>query len=92
MKRPAVSKTHPPESIREAYAVGIRDFGENRVQEAKSKMPELADLNATWHLIGHLQTNKAKLAVGLFQWVHSVDSLHLAQKLALAVTGARLPC
>ena len=91
VKLVAVSKTHPPESIRAAYAAGIRDFGENRVQEAKSKMPELADLNATWHLIGHLQANKAKLAVGLFQWVHSVDSRHLAQKLALAATGARLP-
>jgi pyridoxal phosphate enzyme (YggS family) len=91
VKLVAVSKTHSPESIREAFAAGIRDFGENRVQEALSKLPELADLAATWHLIGHLQTNKAKLAVGLFQWVHSVDSLHLAQKLSLAVTGTRLP-
>lgn len=89
----AVSKTHPPELIRAAFDAGVRDFGENRVQEAKSKRPELADLTATWHLIGHLQSNKARGARELFQWVHSLDSLHLAKKLAQAAdpSGASLP-
>src|SRR5262249_1328541 len=57
----AVSKTHPPEAIRQAFAAGLRDFGENRVQEAKAKLAGLDELGATWHLIGHLQTNKAAL-------------------------------
>ena len=80
----AVSKTHPPEMIRAAFGAGLRDFGENRVQEAKGKAPALADLAMTWHLVGHLQSNKARLARELFQWVHSLDSLHLAVKLAQA--------
>ena len=89
----AISKTFPPESIREAYEAGLRDFGENRVQEAKAKRPALSDLNITWHLVGHLQTNKAKAARELFHWVHSVDSFRLAQKLeqATASGGGRLP-
>jgi pyridoxal phosphate enzyme (YggS family) len=89
----AVSKTHSPEFICAAFAAGLRDFGENRVQEAKSKRPELTELGATWHLIGHLQSNKARAARELFQWVHSVDSLRLAEKLALAADpgGAPLP-
>jgi PLP dependent protein len=89
----AVSKTHPPQLIRAAFEAGLRDFGENRVQEAESKRPELDELDATWHLIGHLQSNKAKAARALFDWVHSLDSLHLAQKLAQAAdsSGARLP-
>jgi hypothetical protein len=89
----AVSKTHPPELIRAAFAAGLREFGENRVQEAKAKRPALDDLGATWHLIGHLQSNKARLARELFDWVHSVDSLHLAEKLAQAAApnGTRLP-
>jgi pyridoxal phosphate enzyme (YggS family) len=89
----AVSKTHPPEMIRAAFEAGLRNFGENRVQEAKSKRPELADLGATWHLVGHLQSNKARAARELFHWVHSLDSLRLAEKLAQAATpgGARLP-
>jgi pyridoxal phosphate enzyme (YggS family) len=78
----AVSKTVSPERIREAYEAGLRDFGENRVQEAKAKRGPLSDLNITWHLIGHLQTNKANAARELFQWVHSVDSLRVAEKLA----------
>jgi pyridoxal phosphate enzyme (YggS family) len=79
--------------IRAAFAAGLRDFGENRVQEAKSKRPELADLGATWHLIGHLQSNKARTALELFHWVHSLDSLRLAEKLAQAADpgGPRLP-
>ncbi len=89
----AVSKTVPVERIRQAYDAGLRDFGENRVQEADAKRPGLSDLNATWHLVGHLQTNKAKLARELFHWVQSVDSFRLAQKLdqAAVCTGERLP-
>jgi hypothetical protein len=78
--------------IRAAYEAGLRDFGENRVQEAQSKRPELAELGLTWHLVGHLQSNKASAARELFHWVHSVDSLRLAEKLAQAAgAGARLP-
>ncbi len=89
----AISKTMPPESIRAAYDAGLREFGENRVQEAKAKRPALSDLTATWHLVGHLQTNKAKQARELFHWVHSVDSLRLAEKLAQAApcSSDRLP-
>jgi pyridoxal phosphate enzyme (YggS family) len=89
----AISKTHPPELIRAAFAAGLRDFGENRVQEAMSKRPALADLGVTWHLVGHLQSNKARVARDIFHWVHSLDSLRLAQKLAQsAVPGnPRLP-
>lgn len=77
-----VSKTVEPERIREAYAAGIRVFGENRVQEFEGKQATLADLKeAEWHLIGHLQSNKAKKAAELFQAIDSVDSLRLAEKL-----------
>src|SRR5579863_4665084 len=81
VKLVAVSKTVPPDRIRLAYDAGVRDFGENRVQEAEAKRPLLSDLTATWHLIGHLQSNKARPARELFHWVHSVDSLRLAAKL-----------
>jgi len=93
VKLMAVSKTHPEASIRAAFEAGLRHFGENRVQEAKSKLHTLADLDATWHLVGHLQSNKARLAREVFHWVHTLDSLHLAQKLeqAAAPGGARLP-
>ena len=93
VKLVAISKTFPPECIRAAYEAGLRDFGENRVQEAMAKRPALSDLSITWHLVGHLQTNKAKAARELFQWVHSVDSFRLAQKLdqAVASDGGRLP-
>ncbi len=78
----AVAKTFPPERIREAYQVGLRVFGENRVQEFSGKAGVLADLeDAEWHMIGHLQTNKAAKAVELFTAVDSVDSLRLAEKL-----------
>ncbi|MBW4558547.1 MAG: YggS family pyridoxal phosphate-dependent enzyme [Trichormus sp. ATA11-4-KO1] len=78
----AVSKTFPSEVIRTAYHAGIRDFGENRIQEAASKQAELQDLaDITWHFIGHLQSNKAKKAIELFDWIHSVDNLKLAQRL-----------
>lgn len=85
----AVSKYMPTEFIRQAYAEGIRDFGESRVQEAVSKKAELQDLpDITWHLIGHLQSNKAKLAVEHFDWIHSVDSLSLAERLNRIVDSA----
>jgi PLP dependent protein len=78
----AVSKTHPPEAIREAYNAGLRLFGENRVQEFAGKAAALSDCSdVRWHLIGHLQSNKAAKAVELFSAVDSVDSLRLAQKL-----------
>jgi PLP dependent protein len=78
----AVTKTHPPACIREAYAAGLRLFGENRVQEFGEKVSDLADLaGAEWHMIGHLQTNKAAKAVELFGAVDSVDSVKLAEKL-----------
>jgi PLP dependent protein len=78
----AVSKTFTAEHIREAYASGIRVFGENRVQEFSLKAGALADLEgAEWHMIGHLQTNKAAKAVGLFGAVDSLDSLRLAETL-----------
>ncbi|QCS50429.1 YggS family pyridoxal phosphate-dependent enzyme [Picosynechococcus sp. PCC 11901] len=78
----AVSKTHSAAKIRLAYAAGIRDFGENRFQEAQQKQAELEDLpDIRWHFIGHLQKNKAKKAIALFDWIHTVDSLALAQKL-----------
>ena len=81
----AVSKTHPPERIREAYKGGLRVFGENRVQEFDRKAGALADLaGAQWHMIGHLQTNKAGKAAELFAAVDSVDSVKLAEKLDAA--------
>jgi pyridoxal phosphate enzyme (YggS family) len=82
IKLMAVSKTFPPERIREAYDAGLRLFGENRVQELAGKINALGELRQVeWHLIGHLQTNKAAKAVKLFAAVDSVDSLRLAQKL-----------
>ena len=81
----AVSKTQPPERIREAYDVGVRLFGENRVQEFAAKAEALRDLQAArWHMIGHLQTNKAAKTAELFRAVDSVDSLKLAEKLDAA--------
>src|SRR5215469_8261557 len=81
----AVTKTHPPERIREAYDAGLRLFGENRVQEFAGKAGALASLaGAQWHMIGHLQTNKAGKAVELFCAVDSVDSAKLAEKLNTA--------
>ncbi len=81
----AVSKTQPPERIREAYDAGQRLFGENRVQDFAAKAEALRDLHAAeWHMIGHLQTNKAAKAAELFHTVDSVDSLKLAGKLDAA--------
>jgi PLP dependent protein len=81
----AVTKTHPPERIRDAYDAGLRLFGENRVQEFSAKAGAVSDLSgAEWHMIGHLQTNKAVKAVELFSAVDSVDSVKLAEKLDAA--------
>lgn len=78
----AVTKQVSVAAMREAYTAGIRDFGESRIQEAQLKQSQLQDLpDITWHLIGRLQANKAKKALELFQWIHSVDSVKLAQKL-----------
>jgi pyridoxal phosphate enzyme (YggS family) len=82
----AVSKTYSADHIREAFDAGVRHFGENRVQEWEGKHSQLAELAATWHLIGHLQSNKVRRAVSLFHAVDSVDSLSLAQKLDRAVS------
>ena len=90
----AVSKTFPPESVREGYSAGIRVFGENRVQEFAGKVDALRDLaDADFHMIGHLQTNKASKAAELFGAVDSVDSLKLARKLneAAMQIGKTLP-
>jgi len=81
----AVSKTKPPEAVREAADCGLRLFGENRVQEAQSKIP-MCPAGLEWHLIGHLQSNKAKVAVRHFQMIHSVDSLKLLQALETHAT------
>jgi PLP dependent protein len=89
----AVSKTVEPERIKEAYAAGLRVFGENRVQEFEGKSAGLSELkDAQWHLIGHLQSNKARKAAELFHAVDSVDSLRLAEKLnqAAAEAGKKL--
>ena len=77
----AVSKTHPAGRIRELYESGVRHFGENRVQEWESKQASLADLNATWHMIGHLQGNKVARAVQMFHAIDSVDSVALLERL-----------
>jgi len=83
----AVTKTVPPERIREAYDAGLRFFGENRVQEFATKADALRDLaGAEWHMIGHLQSNKAVKAAELFAHVDSVNSLRLAQKLNAAAS------
>jgi pyridoxal phosphate enzyme (YggS family) len=77
----AVSKTHPGAAVREAIAAGLDNFGENRVQEAETKIPEVGRTAARWHLIGHLQSNKARRAVELFDCIHSLDSPDLARRL-----------
>lgn len=84
----AVSKTHPASDVIEAIAAGVQHFGENRVEEAKEKIPAVSGISATpltWHMIGHIQSRKGKEVPGLFQVVHSVDSLKLADKLSRLV-------
>jgi pyridoxal phosphate enzyme (YggS family) len=88
----AVSKTHPPERVREAFAAGVRDFGENRVQEAEAKVAALSDLHAQglrWHLVGHLQANKARKAAALFDQIHSLDDAALGLRLEKAAAQLR---
>lgn len=88
----AVTKQVSVDAMREAYAAGIRDFGESKVQEAVEKAALLADLpDLQWHFIGHLQTNKAKKALELFQWIHTCDSLKLAQRLNRLATELSRP-
>ncbi|CAB1063820.1 Pyridoxal phosphate-containing protein YggS [Olavius sp. associated proteobacterium Delta 1] len=77
----AVSKTMPAEVVKEAIAAGVTDLAENYIQEAREKVNTLATFNVNWHYIGHLQSNKAKYAVRLFDLIHSVDSLKLAKEL-----------
>jgi pyridoxal phosphate enzyme (YggS family) len=86
-----VSKTFPAALIREAHAAGARHFGENRVQEWESKRSAVADLDAVWHLIGHLQSNKAARAATLFHTVDSLDSLELARRLDRARAAVAHP-
>ena len=85
----AVSKTFPIDAVREAYAAGHRDFGENRVQEALEKIAASADLDLRWHLLGHLQTNKARKAAPAFAMIQSLDNVELLRRLdaAAAETG-----
>lgn len=78
----AVSKTKPAAALREAAAAGLRDFGENYLQEALDKQPALADLPLVWHFIGPIQSNKTRAIASHFDWVHSVDRLKIAQRLA----------
>jgi pyridoxal phosphate enzyme (YggS family) len=77
----AVSKTHSARKVQELYEVGVRHFGENRVQERESKLAKLSSLEATWHMIGHVQKNKAARAVALFDSIDTLDSIVLAEKL-----------
>ncbi len=76
----AVTKTHPPEAVQQALRAGIRHLGENKVQEARTKVEQVS--GGIWHLIGHLQTNKVKVAVQVFDRIDSVDSLELAQEIS----------
>jgi pyridoxal phosphate enzyme (YggS family) len=78
----AVSKKQPVAKIREAHAAGQRDFGENFVQEGLEKIEALADLDLTWHFIGHLQTNKTRVVAENFDWVHTIDKLKTAKRLS----------
>jgi pyridoxal phosphate enzyme (YggS family) len=84
----AVGKTFPAEAVREAFAAGVRDFGENRVQEALQKMDGSADLKIRWHLIGTLQSNKARKTATAFSVIHSVDTLKLLQLIDTAAAEA----
>jgi pyridoxal phosphate enzyme (YggS family) len=84
----AVSKTFPIDSVRQAYAAGQHDFGENRVQEALQKIEQSTDLRIRWHLLGHLQTNKARKAAPAFAVIQSVDSVELLDRLDRAAADA----
>jgi len=84
----AVSKTFGPDAVREAAAAGARLFGENRVQEGLGKIAAVGDNRLEWHLIGHLQSNKARKAADAFQWIHSIDSRDLLRKVDAAAAEA----
>jgi len=84
----AVSKTFGPEHVRAAMAAGQREFGENRVQEGLDKIAAVAGADLVWHLIGHLQTNKAKKAAAAFAWIHSIDSVELVRKVDAGAADA----
>jgi pyridoxal phosphate enzyme (YggS family) len=89
-----VSKTHPPDDVAAAVLAGLRDVGENRVQEAAPKVAAVRKLirePATWHMVGHLQTNKVNASLEVFDSIDAVDSLHLAEALSKRVHGRRLP-
>ena len=86
----AVSKTHPPDAVAEAAKLGLMTFGENKVQEAKAKIP-LCPGRLRWHMLGHLQTNKCRDAVALFEMIQSVDSLYLAEELNKRAEQASKP-
>lgn len=77
----AISKTHPPQTLQAAIEAGVSDLGESRVQEAEPKITQIGRQSARWHLVGHLQENKARRAIGLFDIIHSLDSISLAQRL-----------
>ena len=85
----AVSKTFPAAAVRAAYAAGVRDIGENYLQEAEAKIAECADLPLTWHFIGRLQKNKIARVARQFDWVHGVDRLSYAERLAAAADSMR---
>jgi pyridoxal phosphate enzyme (YggS family) len=87
----AVSKTYSADHVRAAIAAGQRDFGENKVQEGLQKITETADTTIRWHVIGHLQSNKARKAAEAFHWIHAVDSVHLLAKIdeGAAAAGRR---
>ena len=88
IKLVAVSKTRSLEEVKQAIAAGQKVFGENTIQDALTKISQLKGMNAEWHFIGHLQSKKAKQIPGNFAWVHSVDSLKLAQKLSAAMAAS----
>jgi len=89
----AVTKGFPAETVRAAMDLGLRDFGENRIQEAERKVPSV-EPRPRWHLVGHLQRNKARRAVQLFDTIHSLDSESLAREVSrrAAESGKRIPC
>ena len=88
MRLVAVSKTFPIAAVEAAAAAGLADFGENRVQEALAKIEQAPGLPVQWHLIGHLQSNKARHAAGRFDWIHSVDSVKLLRRIDDAADAA----
>jgi hypothetical protein len=84
----AISKTHPAGDVRAAFEAGQVDFGENRVQEALEKIAATSDIPITWHLVGHVQSNKARRAAGAFAWIHSIDSVDLLKRVDAAAAEA----